>query len=170
MTAHFTEPTLRLVNTEGDSPLRLSTPGNMRIVSGRPLKPHERAAERVAAENAAASGMSALDPRWIVAVQTFRDLDGGRAAVLTPEKRRRLVCTGKRLGLRAFDTNLIIAIVQDGARSGSDPLGYEVVGRLEMLRREPDSGSARAVTVGWMILAAAVSSVATAMLMRIMGA
>lgn len=38
--------------------------------------------------------------------------------MLTPDRRRRLVRLATRVGLREFDANLIIAIVQDEARTG----------------------------------------------------
>ena len=53
--------------------------------------------------------------------------------LLRPENRRRVLETAKLLGLRAFDANLIIAIVQDAARTGDDPLGGEVQSRLQMV-------------------------------------
>lgn len=84
-------------------------------------------------ENIAAAGLSATDARWVLAVRVAESLEGGRAAVLTPEKRRRLVALATRMGLRPFDANLVIAIVQDSARSGERPTGPEVAGRLSLI-------------------------------------
>ncbi len=82
---------------------------------------HEEAARDVAEANRSAAEMSAGDARAIFAVRVSEQLVGGRAAMLTPESRRRLVDLGQRMGLRAFDANLVIAIVQDGARRGETP-------------------------------------------------
>lgn len=53
------------------------------------------------------------DPRWILAMQTKARLQG---TLLTPEQRAALTQSGRRLGLQRFETNLVIAIVQDQAR------------------------------------------------------
>ena len=58
------------------------------------------------------------DPRWVLAVRTAEAIDSG---VLAPEKRETLTRLGKLLGLRPFDTSLVIAIVQDQARRGYAP-------------------------------------------------
>jgi hypothetical protein len=103
------------------------------------------AARGVEAENIAAARLSALDPRWMLAVRVSHavatvDTSGNgprgasRLGFLAPEHRRRLVAEGARLGLRPFDTNLVIAIVQDAARSGDDPLGDEARARLALVR------------------------------------
>ncbi len=55
------------------------------------------------------------DPRWVVAVQTSRALQG---PILTADARIELLRLGASLGLRPFETSLIIAMVQDQARSG----------------------------------------------------
>jgi hypothetical protein len=67
---------------------------------------------RLAAQGGA-SVMDPNDPRWVLAAQTQQRLQG---ATLAPEDRDQLLARGKRLGLRAFEANLIIAIVQDQAR------------------------------------------------------
>ncbi|MCC6322342.1 MAG: hypothetical protein IT438_13005 [Phycisphaerales bacterium] len=59
------------------------------------------------------------DPRWLLARRAFEQLQGGTAAILPPESRTRLNTVGRRLGLRAFDISLVIAIVQDHARTAS---------------------------------------------------
>lgn len=46
-------------------------------------------------------------------MQTQARLQG---TMLTPERRDEVLASGKRLGLRPFESNLIIAIVQDQAR------------------------------------------------------
>jgi hypothetical protein len=69
------------------------------------------------------------DPRWVLAVAAAAALEGGRGAVLVPERRRRLMRLSASLGVRAFDASLVLAIVQDAARRG-EPLG----GAAESLR------------------------------------
>lgn len=59
------------------------------------------------------------DPRWVLAVRTAELLEG---ATLRPEKRERLLHLGRMFGLSMFDASLIIAIVQDQARRGHDPM------------------------------------------------
>ncbi|MEL6330442.1 MAG: hypothetical protein AAFR38_12355 [Planctomycetota bacterium] len=52
-----------------------------------------------------------------LALATAR-LEGGRAAVLRPERRDELARVGERIGLSGFDTQLLIAFAQDRARRG----------------------------------------------------
>lgn len=74
----------------------------------------------VAAENRAAAGLDPAAMREAFAAGVAAALDGGEAAILTPERRRRLVALADRLGIRAFDANLVIAVVQDRVRRGED--------------------------------------------------
>lgn len=87
----------------------------------------------ISAENHAAANLSAVDARWVLAVQVARTLEGGKAAALPPERRSRLVATAVDMGLRPFDANLVIAIVQDGVRNGEGGLTREVEGRLTLV-------------------------------------
>ena len=99
----------------------------------------EREVER---ENiGAAAAMAATDPRWVMALRVYESIEGGRAAILRPDKRRTLVGLATRLGLRAFDANLIIAIVQDAARCGERPMGPGVSDRLTLVRAAGDAGA-----------------------------
>jgi hypothetical protein len=59
--------------------------------------------------------LQSSDARWVLALRTAEQLQG---AILGPEKRERLLGLGRSLGLRDFDANLVIAIVQDQARRG----------------------------------------------------
>ena len=74
------------------------------------------------------------DARWVLAVQAAASIQGGRAAVLSPERRRRLQAIAANLGLRPFDATLVLAVVQDAARTGSDPLNAETEQRLALIR------------------------------------
>ena len=77
-----------------------------------------RARQAVADENRAAAANRSLnptDPRWVLAARAYSQLQG---SALTYERRMRVMRTARRLGVRPFDANLIIAIVQDQARRG----------------------------------------------------
>lgn len=87
----------------------------------------------IARENHASSMLDAEDARGIVAARVAEALEGGRAGVLRPERRRKIVTLATRLGLRPFDANLIIAIVQDGARRGAPPHDPDTHGRLRLI-------------------------------------
>ncbi len=58
------------------------------------------------------------DPRIVFAAAVAACMEGGKAALLRVEHRNKLHKSARRLGLRVFDANLIIAIVQDAARRG----------------------------------------------------
>lgn len=73
------------------------------------------------------------DVRRILAIKTGLALEGGRAAILAPQLRRDLVQQGAKLGLRPFESNLIIAVVQDGARRGEPVAAKDVQRSLEVI-------------------------------------
>lgn len=102
----------------------------------------EHRAWEVGAENRAASALETFDARWIMAVRVADALEGGKAAVLRPETRSRLVTSATRMGLRPFDANLVIAIVQDAARQGQSARDFETIDRL-MLVNGPETKSRR---------------------------
>ncbi len=123
-----------------------------------PKPQSESLARRVERENRIAGRIAPDDARWILARRAAESIEGGRAAILRPEIRRRLLSTGERLGLRPFDANLILAIVQDDARSGragagaSVCLSAEAASRLGVIRAIPpkDGPSSRRL---WMYMA-----------------
>jgi hypothetical protein len=80
---------------------------------------------------------SPTDPRWVLAIRTAAELNG---EVLPAERRQRLLRLGRLLGLTPFDTNLIIAIVQDQARRGFAPEYCPLAGerQLAMVARPAD--------------------------------
>lgn len=84
------------------------------------------------------------DARWILATRVAESLEGYSAAIITPEKRDHLLRLSTMLGLRPFDANLIIAIVQDSVRCGLDPLSRSTVERLQMVAGARTHGSRRA--------------------------
>lgn len=85
----------------------------------------------VARENLLASALPTTDVRWILATKAAQAIEGGRAALLRPEARKRLLSEARSMGLRPFDANLVLAIVQDQARIGgsmrADQLAQRVV-------------------------------------------
>lgn len=92
----------------------------------------------VRAETAAAAAIPAHDARWVTAARASQAIEGGKAAVLRPEVRARLVTSAERMGLRPFDANLVLAIVQDAARQGHTIQDADTIDRLAMVRgREP---------------------------------
>jgi len=97
-----------------------------------------RVRRAVASENRLAAGLDAHDARWIFAVRVAHTLEGGRTGILSPERRAALVTQATRAGLREFDANLIIAIVQDSVRTGGRGLDPGVESRLSLIR-PPDS-------------------------------
>jgi hypothetical protein len=79
------------------------------------FEPQRRA---VARENQAARhnlGLDPTDPRWKLALRAYAQLEG---TALTPERRRQVERTAATLGVRPFEANVIMAIVQDHARHG----------------------------------------------------
>ncbi len=69
----------------------------------------------LARESAREPDFDPNDARWRLATETQQALQG---AVLAYEDRRSLLALAHRMGIRAFDANLILAIVQDRARRG----------------------------------------------------
>jgi hypothetical protein len=136
-------------------PLRLVNNGT--FPDGAPLPARHGAPRlRVARENVGAATVSAIDPRWVFAVQVARSIGGGRAAILAPERRQKLVAMAGGMGLRPFDANLIIAVVQDGVRSGDGALSPQVESRLAFIRgaAEPER---RGKTLAVVLLTAAIA-------------
>ena len=118
----------------------------------------QRARQAVTAENRAAAantGLDPTDPRWVLAVRAYSQLQG---TALTFDRRQRLLRSAEGLGVRPFDANMIIAIVQDHARRG-EPLS-NAAGTVSLLapptRRRRETGD---VMLRWI---AAIASALTA--------
>jgi hypothetical protein len=108
----------------------------------------------VALENRSAAGIPPHDARWIFAVDTAASLEGGRAALLPAKSRKRLLARATALGLRPFDANLVIAVVQDAQRDGR-ALSRQTQERLLLVRpADPVQDSAGTRFVVALILAA----------------
>lgn len=130
----------------------------LRLAPGQDAAPLPPRASRndpriqVALENRAAAELTLDDARWALAARTADMLEGGRAAVLPPEKRQRLTRMATHLGLRPFDANLVIAIVQDGARCGEGALGSGVAARLQLVQPPQPRTGAFGGPNGWLML------------------
>ena len=116
--------TLRLVG--GDDPIAARSLRSRRA---------ERDVERSNRESAeTASSLSEGDVRVLLAMRVSESLEGGRAAILRPDKRARLRKLATSLGLGDFDTSLVIAIVQDAARRGETIRSERAQGALRLVR------------------------------------
>lgn len=125
------------------------------------------ARRRVASENHAAARLDPHDARWAFAVRVTHTMEGGRSGILAPERRHRLVSQARAAGLREFDANLIIAIVQDSVRSGQAPLGPDTESRLTLVRPPSGSaGSARAPLVRVLVATVVAAAALLAILIR----
>lgn len=82
--------------------------------------------------------LAATDPRWVLAVRVSDALEG---PILRPQRRERLIRIGRTLGLSPFESNLIIAMVQDQARRGGQL--HDAAGSLAMLRDPQQPSPAR---------------------------
>lgn len=108
-------------------------------------------------ESATEAVTEAADPRWVLATRTAEQLQG---TVLAPEQRERLLSLGRMLGLSPFDSNLVIAIVQDQARRGVTPAacaeaGAEQLAMVPRPRRRPlrhALTASRLRTVAWLVM------------------
>ncbi len=117
--------------------LHTTNPGTLRLVGTGDTTPPPRAERRrraVATENHAAAALDSDDARIAFALRVADALEGGRAAILTPESRRRLLRASARLGLKPFDAGLVIAIVQDAARRGETAADPMTTGRLRLVK------------------------------------
>ncbi|MEM1424229.1 MAG: hypothetical protein AAGH64_09520 [Planctomycetota bacterium] len=78
---------------------------------------HARADE-VARANLTAATIGVDELREAFSTRIAESLEGGKSAILRPERRERLVDLGTRMGIRPFDAHLMIALTQDAARRG----------------------------------------------------
>lgn len=123
-----------------------------------------QAVREVHLENLSASGLAAEDARVVFALDVERSLEGGKAAALRPERRERLVAGAVKRGMRPFDANLVIAIVQDAARRG-EPLSGSQHGPVLRMVKQPDRGEGR---FEWLLVAAIVLGLVMAVAMATM--
>ncbi|MCC6659657.1 MAG: hypothetical protein IT437_02100 [Phycisphaerales bacterium] len=112
-----------------------------------------------------------------MAVRAAYMIQGGRAGILRPGDRRHLHRLASYMGIKPFDANLVIAIVQDAARSGDASsarvrLGPEVADRLALLReaRPPVNAERAASPVVLLLASSGVAAVLMAIAIRWLGA
>ncbi len=117
-----------------------------------------RARTRAVAEaNRLASAMTVDQTRDVFASRVAESLEGGRSAILRPERRSTLVDLATRMGIRAFDAHLVIALTQDAARRGEVSTG-----RAGCESERADAQDRRSGQV-WVIAASLVMGVSGAM-------
>lgn len=128
--AAIPHPSLRLTHR----PLRVE-----RAPAHGPEAWHREARARleIADENMSASALDADSARRMLAVRVAECLEGGRSAILTPMRRRRVMRLAHMMGVRDFDAHLVIAIVQDGARRGESVEGAAEDARLDLFAPAP---------------------------------
>jgi hypothetical protein len=137
MTTADSQPHLRLVRPD-DLSDDVATPAARR---------------EVAAENrhaASRTDLNPVDPRWVLAVRAYSQLQG---SALPYDRRQRVLQTARALGVRPFDANVIIAIVQDHARRGARL--HEATGTLALLHK-PEPGDTRGRGSTWLRWASAL--------------
>ncbi len=88
-----------------------------------PAKRVRAAAREIVRENRQAATLTPSEAREILTARVTELIQGGRAAILTPEHRARAVRIARMLGVRDFDAQLVIAVVQDRARRGEIETG-----------------------------------------------
>jgi len=138
---------LQPTQTRHPSALRLVRPG---LDPNPPRVVVDQARRDAARENRLASELSPEDARVILAARVADAIEGGKAAMLRPDRRRDLVAAGVRMGLRPFDANLVIAIVQDAARSdAAHPAADQRLALVRAAKREK-------ARLGAMLLAASL--------------
>lgn len=119
----------------------------------------------LARESGRERGFDPNDARWKLAEETQRALQG---SILAYEDRQRLLGLANRLGIRSFDANLILAVVQDRARRGeSIELAADTI---EMIPRDavsagPAPSPAPATDrAAWLVVAVLIAMAADAAL------
>ncbi|MEM9082313.1 MAG: hypothetical protein AAGB34_01870 [Planctomycetota bacterium] len=123
----------------------------------------EQAKRRIARENVHASRLDPTDARRIMACRVYESLQGGRSAILRPRDRHRLIDLGRSMGLRPFDANLVIAVVQDAARQGEAPTAASPDASLKIVRTpQPQPTS-------WSVVLSIALAIALGTLMGVVG-
>ena len=122
-------PKLRLVGSDSQS----VAGAGMRAVTPEQVKRRMEVARENRLANQTAQKIDPGDLRIIFAIEVAKNLDGGRAAILTPEKRQALVEDAARRGLKPFDANLVIAMVQHAAREGQSAESSTVTSLLPLV-------------------------------------
>ncbi len=134
------QPGLRLVGSTMDSSVTDNVQAPIRPESAPAvLRAGEaRALRAVNSENRAAvtPDIDPTDPRWVLAARTYSQLDG---AALSPSRREKIMKLAEQFGIRSFDANVIVALVQDRARRGGSL--HDITGTLQMMPLKKGDGS-----------------------------
>jgi hypothetical protein len=93
------------------------------VAEGDGAAPDAAARRAVATENLLSVNISRAEVADEFARAVAGSLQGGRAALLTPELRRKLVAGAVKEGMRPFECHLVVAAVQDAARRGEIEVG-----------------------------------------------
>lgn len=99
--------------------LKAAGVGSLRLVDALPAAVHRAREEAVARANKDAAELPLLTAQSLFAANVANALEGGPAAVLPADTRRRLVLSAGRIGIREFDAHLIIAMVQERTRAAA---------------------------------------------------
>lgn len=129
------DPTAPRLRLSGDAVLPTGNTMPRRNTAGVPARAHAPFA--AAQPTPRPPDLTTADPRWVFAVRAASALTPASGGILPPERRQRLTKDAAALGLRPFDAALIIAIVQDAARTGRDPLGGHTADQLALIRPAP---------------------------------
>lgn len=129
------------------SPARTAASRDALTLTTAPVPAH--APDDVAAEVRGAS-MSADDLRTLLdasdarvrfAARVAASIEGGRAAIVRPLVRERLIAAATSDGILPFDANLVVALVQDAARQGHLPTLVPALQSDANSPRTPDSSA-----------------------------
>lgn len=136
---------------------------HLRLVGVKEAGPEHRGRQAVAAENrdaAAKPDLDPTDPRWVLAVRAYTQLEG---SALTFDRRERLMRSARCMGVRPFDASMILAIVQDRARRGGSL--SDAASTVAMLEPAVPRRDTNAVIVRW-VAAVASAAIATTLLIQ----
>ncbi len=126
---------------------------------GRPQAHQRTGSDRTAKPAGTAAPLSPDDPRWVLAVRARELMQG---AMLGPDDRQNLLRTGRVMGLTDFESNLVLAIMQDQARRGQSLAS--AIDNLAMVPRyhQAQGKATWAAALGWgvAILAAEIGLLA----------
>lgn len=93
--------------------------------------------------------LAANDPRWVLAIRVREMMQG---TLLPPEARRRITRLGRLLGLNTFESNLVIAIVQDAARRGQPTTDAEASLAMVPVGKQQSSATSSRRRIGMIAL------------------
>lgn len=119
-----------------------------RVASARPRLRPSRSLRPAVRTELPTHTMSPTDPRWVLAVRTSAAMNG---PILKPDAREKLMHLGQSFGMGPFESNLVIAIVQDQARRGFGPDNCVEKLRFVPLKRKSKSRVALKRACAWSV-------------------